>query len=67
MRFLERTNDDHRRQADGDSDSTDDGQLQHFRSQGNQLLAAGDAAIQNILSRGSSEAFLRAGRQQSGE
>jgi hypothetical protein len=66
MRFLERTNDEHR-QADGESDSSDNGRLQHFRSQGNQLLAAGDAAIQRALGRGNSEAFLRAGRQQSGE
>ncbi|MGD0367554.1 MAG: hypothetical protein ABSA94_08845 [Acidobacteriaceae bacterium] len=67
MRFLERHNEEHRRQADGDSDSSDNDQLQHFRSQGNQLLAAGDAAIQRALGRGNSEAFLRAGRQQSGE
>ena len=67
MRFLERTNDERRRQADGDSDSSDNGRLQQFRSEGNQLLAAGDAAIRNVLSRGNSEAFIRAGRQQGGE
>jgi hypothetical protein len=67
MRFLERHSEGHHSDANGDSDSGAPGRLQEFRSQGNQLLAAGDAAIQNILSRGSSEAFLRAGRQQSGE
>ncbi|MGB9032307.1 MAG: hypothetical protein WCC27_19435 [Acidobacteriaceae bacterium] len=67
MRFLERTNDEPRRQADGDSDPSDHGRLQQFRSQGNNLLAAGDAAIRSALSRGNSEAFVRAGRQQSGE
>jgi hypothetical protein len=67
MRFLERTNDEHHRQAGGDNDSGDNGRLQQFRSQGNQLLAAGDAAIRSALSRGNSEAFVRAGRQQSGE
>ncbi len=67
MRFLERYSDQPNGPADGDSDSGTRGRLQQVRSEGNQLLASGDAAIQRIVTRGESEAFNRAVRQQGGE
>jgi hypothetical protein len=66
MRFLQRFNNE-QRQAGGDGDSGSDGLLEQIRSQGDQLLAAGDEAIQRALAGSNSEAFLRAGRQQGGE
>lgn len=42
------------------------GELDRMRSVGEDLLAAGDAAIARALS-GDSEAFLRANRQQGGQ
>jgi hypothetical protein len=66
MRFLQRFNND-QRQAVGDGDPGSDGLLQQIRAEGDELLAAGDEAIQRALAGSNSEAFLRAGRQQGGE
>ena len=67
MRFLERYSDQPSGHANGDSESGSTGRLQQVRSRSNQLLAAGDAAIQRIVARGDAEAFNRAARQQGGE
>lgn len=64
MRFLERDT-ELQRQPGNSPDSN--GALDEIRSQANQMLAAGDEAIRRALSRGDSEAFLRACRQQGGE
>jgi hypothetical protein len=66
MRFLQRFNDE-QRHASGNGEPGSNPQLQQLRSQGDRLLAAGDEAIQRALSGSNSEAFLRAGRQQSGQ
>jgi hypothetical protein len=63
MRLLQRFNDEQHLPGPG----TDPGdQLQQLRSEGDSLLAAGDAAIRNAISP-NAEAFLRAGRQDGGE
>jgi hypothetical protein len=67
MRFLQRLNDEQHRPATGDDGPDLGEQLQQFRSDGDSLLAAGDAAIRRALAGSNSEAFLRAGRQQGGE
>jgi hypothetical protein len=67
MRFLERYSDQPGGHADGGSDSVAPGGLQQVRSRSNQLLAAGDAAIQRIVTRGDAEALNRAARQQGGQ
>jgi len=64
MRFLERDDEQQRQPGDG---SNSDGALNEIRSQADQILAAGDEAIRRALSRGDSEAFLRAARQEGGE
>jgi len=67
MRFLQRSDNQQQHQAPG-NDGPDSGeQLQQLRSEGDRLLAAGDDAIQRALNGVSSEAFLRASRQQGGQ
>ncbi len=66
MRFIERTNDEQRRQApSGDADSSD--ALDQARSDSDRMLAVGDEAIRRALEGGNSEAFLRSAMQQGGE
>jgi hypothetical protein len=67
MRFLQRLNDQQHIHAGADDDSGAADQLQQARADGDRLLAAGDQAIQRALAGSNSEAFLRAGRQQSGQ
>ncbi len=67
MRFLQRLNDQQQNNGNGDDDPGVDNRLQQARTLGDQLLAAGDEAIQRALANNNSEAFLRAGRQQGGQ
>ena len=67
MRFLHRLNDQQQNHAGGNDDSGAGDILARARAQGDQLLAAGDDAIQRALAGSNSEAFLRAGRQQGGQ
>jgi len=67
MRFLHRLNDQPQGNGSGDGDASADERLQQARAHGDQLLAAGDEAIQRALAGSNSEAFLRAGRQQGGQ
>ncbi len=64
MRFLERNHEQQRPTGDGPDAN---GALDEIRASADQMLAAGDEAIRRALSRGDSEAFLRAGRQQGGQ
>lgn len=65
MRFLERR--DIQPPGGGGADSDPGHALDQLRSEADQLFEAGDEAIRNALSAGNSQAFLRAGRQQSGQ
>jgi len=64
MRFLVRQ--DHQQTQPSAGDVPPDG-LDAVRTQGGELLSAGDDLIRRALGDGNSEAFLRAGRQQGGE
>lgn len=67
MRFLQRFNEWQNNQGGGDDGPGSGNLLQQARSQGDDLLAAGDEAIRRALAGSNSEAFLRAGRQQGGQ
>jgi len=66
MRFLQKFN-EQQNHAGGNDDSGAGDTLAQARAQSDQLLAAGDDAIQRALAGRNSEAFLRAGRQQGGQ
>lgn len=67
MEPRERNNEQQRRMPDqGGDGSSEDGELDAIRADGNSFLAAGDEAIRRALS-GNSEAFLRANRQRGGQ
>ena len=66
MRFFQRSSDEQPDPANGAEDPGDSARLQQLRSEGDRMLAAGDAAIRRALG-ANSQAFLRAGRQQGGE
>lgn len=57
---------DRNRQRETGTPGTDDSNLGEIRSQADELLRAGDAAVQRALS-GDASAFLRANRQQGGQ
>lgn len=67
MRLRQRRQDDDQNQAGGPLDGSGAGDLAAMRSAGRDFLAAGDEAINKALSKGSSEAFLAANRQQGGQ
>jgi hypothetical protein len=67
MRFLHRLNPQPQGVGSGDGDTEAGDRLQQARAHGDELLAAGDQAIQRALAGSNSEAFLRAGRQQGGQ
>lgn len=64
MRFRERENERQRQNPAGQA--PEGGNLDALRAEANELLAAGDDAINRVLS-GNSEAFLLANRQQGGQ
>ena len=55
-----------RQGGDGGGPAAAGGNLDQLRTEGERLLAAGDAAIDRVLS-GNSEEFLRSSRQHGGE
>ena len=65
MRFLIKPDEEQLTTVPPGSDPPGDS-LSAVREEGNRLLAAGDNAINRVLT-GNSEAFLRAGRQHGGE
>ena len=66
MRVRQRRQEDDQNRAGGPLDGGA-GDLAAMRRAGRDFLAAGDEAINKALSRGSSEAFLAANRQQGGQ
>lgn len=67
MRFLQRLNDPQQSHAGADNNSGSGDRLQQMRAQGDNLLSAGDDAIQRALAGSNSEAFLRSTRQLGGQ
>ena len=67
MRFLDGFNHAQQNSPGSSGEPRSSERLNEARSEGDRMLAAADEVIRRALGSGNSQAFLRAGRQQSGQ